>query len=71
MFWMVLYVEIDRRFRGAYCPCHQTDRPYDGGNKYLWTVCQFPRKYIAQHAGRQVISYAPPSEPELSQKEIQ
>jgi hypothetical protein len=28
-------VEIDRRFRGAYCLHHQGDSPDDGGSKHL------------------------------------
>jgi hypothetical protein len=28
-------VEIDRRFRGAYCPHHQGDRPDDEGSEHL------------------------------------
>lgn len=28
-------LEVDRRFRVAYCPHHQGDRPMDGGRKHL------------------------------------
>jgi hypothetical protein len=38
VFWDVApysLVEIDRRFRGTYCPHHKGDRPCDGGVKNL------------------------------------
>jgi hypothetical protein len=41
VFWDVAscsLVEIDRRFRGAYCLHHQDDYDDDGGSRYLWNV---------------------------------
>jgi hypothetical protein len=33
------YVEVDRRFIGAYCLHHQGENlPEDGGNTHLWNV---------------------------------
>jgi hypothetical protein len=38
VFWDVArrsFLEIDRRFTGAYCLHHQGDEPDDGGSKHL------------------------------------
>jgi hypothetical protein len=48
-------VEIDRRFRGAYC---------------LWKVGQFLPDYKTKHPKRQPSSYLPPWEPEISAKTL-
>jgi hypothetical protein len=37
-------VEMDQRFRGAYCPYYHGD---DGGSKHLWNVGQFLPDYTA------------------------
>jgi hypothetical protein len=46
VFWDVALcslVEIDRRFRGAYCLHHQDDRHYEGGSvKRSNTGCKVP-----------------------------
>jgi putative component of toxin-antitoxin plasmid stabilization module len=51
------HVEIDRRFRGAYC-LHQGDKcPHDGGNMNLRNAGQSVRDYTAQQPTRLVIYY--------------
>jgi hypothetical protein len=42
------------------------DRPDDGGSKHLWNFGQFLRAYTAQDPRRQLSSYFPPWEPEIS-----
>jgi hypothetical protein len=50
-------VEIDGRFRGAYCLHHQDDDgPDDGGNKHCLNVGQFLPDYTAQHPRRRLSS---------------
>jgi hypothetical protein len=57
VFWDVApcsFVEIDRRFRGAYCLQHQ-------GSKHIWNVwnvSQFLRDYTAQHPRRLIFILA-------------
>jgi hypothetical protein len=41
VFWVVAtcnYVEVDRRFRGAYCLHYQGDGTDDGGSMHLWNI---------------------------------
>jgi hypothetical protein len=53
LFWGVLpcsQVDVDRRFRGAYCFHHQGyGRPDDGGSPHLWNVGQHLLDYTAVH----------------------
>jgi hypothetical protein len=58
-------IEIDRRFRGAYCLHRQGDD--DGRNKHFWNIGQFLPHFTAQHPRTQSSSYSPPWEPEISQ----
>jgi hypothetical protein len=64
-FWGVALcnlVEVYRRFRGACC----LHRPVDGGSKYLWNVGNLLPDYTAQQPRKQLSSYSPPWEPEIS-----
>jgi hypothetical protein len=61
------HVEVDRRFRGAYCLHHQgDDGPDDGGSTHLWNVGPLQRNYTALHSRRLYTSYPPLWEPEIS-----
>jgi hypothetical protein len=42
------------------------DRPDDGGSKGLWNVGKLLPDYTAQQPRRQLSSYSPPWEPEIS-----
>jgi hypothetical protein len=56
------HVEVDRRFRGAYCFHHRRD---DGGSTQLWNVRPLKRDYSRR---RVQTSYSPQWEPEISRK---
>jgi hypothetical protein len=61
VFWDVApcsLVEIERRFRGAYCLLHQAHHPDNGGSKHLLNVGQFPRDYTVQHSRTQSSSHS-------------
>jgi hypothetical protein len=56
-------VELDRRFRGAYCVNHQGD----SGSTHVWNVGLLQRDSTARCSIKLPRSYSPPWEPETSQ----
>jgi hypothetical protein len=50
-FWAIAsrLIELDWRFRGAYCLHHQCtlDRPHDGGSMNLWNIGILLQDYTA------------------------
>jgi hypothetical protein len=56
-------VEVDRRFRGAYCLLHHGDE--DGGSTHLWNVDLLQRDYKALYPRRLSSSCLPPWEPDI------
>jgi hypothetical protein len=58
-----ILVDIDLRFRGAYCLHYQGNV---GGNKYLWNVDQYLPDCTVQHPRRLPSSYSSPWDSEIS-----
>jgi hypothetical protein len=54
------FVEVDWRFRGAYCLHHQGDEPHcpdNGGNRHLWNVGLLQQDYMALYPRKLSSSY--------------
>jgi hypothetical protein len=45
-------VEVNRRFRGAYCLRHQDDPSDRGSSTHLWNVGQYQRDYMVLYPRR-------------------
>jgi hypothetical protein len=66
-------VEVDRRFRGAYCLHHQCDITYRSADTIstpVWNIDLLERQYTAAYPRRLSTSYSQLWEPEISYSHI-